>query len=78
MGLHTVKVYCQLILLSNGPFFFCQLLPWPSQLVPQYFLCNFMLNEPCCEKTNVLVYDQVRHKPGFTAIEDGKRLEFSD
>ena len=32
-------------------------------------------NEPCHEKTNVLVSDQVRHKPGRTAIEDGLRLE---
>ena len=28
-------------------------------------------NEPCHEKTNVLVSDQVRHKPGCTATEDG-------
>ena len=26
--------------------------------------------EPRCEKTNVLVSDQVRHKPGYTAKED--------
>ena len=30
------------------------------------------------KKTNVLVSGQVRHKPGCTAIEDSKRLEFSD
>ena len=28
-------------------------------------------NEPRHEKTNVLVSDQVRHKPGCTATEDG-------
>ena len=30
------------------------------------------------EKTNVLVSDQVRHKPGCTATEDGQRLEILD
>ena len=34
--------------------------------------------EPCHEKINVLVSDKVRHKPGCTAIEESKRLEFSD
>ena len=29
------------------------------------------INEPRHEKTNVLVSDQVRHKPGCTATEDG-------
>ena len=33
--------------------------------------------EPRHEKTNVLVSDLVRHKPGCTATEDGKRLEIS-
>ena len=28
-------------------------------------------NEACHVKTNVLVSDQVRHKPGCTATEDG-------
>ena len=36
------------------------------------------MNEPCHEKTNVLVSDLVRHKPGCTATEDGYRLEISD
>ena len=27
--------------------------------------------EPCHEKTNILVSDQVRHKPGCTATKDG-------
>ena len=35
-------------------------------------------NEPQCEKTNILVSDLVRHKPGCTATEDGQRLEISD
>ena len=38
-------------------------------------------NEPCHEKTNILVSDQVQHKPGCTATEateDGERLEISD
>ena len=30
------------------------------------------------EKTNILVSDLVRHKPGCTAIEDGQRLGISD
>ena len=34
--------------------------------------------EPCHEKTNILVSDIVRHKPGCTATEAGKRLETSD
>ena len=34
--------------------------------------------EPRHEKTNVLVSDMVRHKTGFTATEDGQRLEISD
>ena len=29
------------------------------------------VTEPCHEKTNVLVSDLVRHKPGCTATEDG-------
>ena len=32
-------------------------------------------NEPVREKTNNLDPDQVRHKPGCTVTEDGKRLE---
>ena len=35
-------------------------------------------NEPRHEKTNVLVSDQVRHKLGCTASEDGQRFEISD
>ena len=35
-------------------------------------------NEPRHEKTNILVSDLVRHKPGCTAAEDGYRLEISD
>ena len=34
--------------------------------------------EPRHEKTNVLVSNLVRHKPGCTATEDGYRLEISD
>ena len=32
---------------------------------------NNFTNEPCHEKTNILVSDLVRHKPGSTATEDG-------
>ena len=35
-------------------------------------------NKPRHEKTNVVVCDLVRHKPGCTATEDGYRLEISD
>ena len=35
-------------------------------------------NEPCHEKTNILVSERVRGKPGCTATEDGWRLEISD
>ena len=35
-------------------------------------------NEPRHEKTSIKVSDLVRHKPGCTAKEDGKRLEISD
>ena len=43
-------------------------------------LCTFyfLINEPRREKTNVLVSDLVRHKPGCTATEDGYRLEISE
>ena len=37
-----------------------------------------MIYEPRHEKTNILVSDLVRHKPGCTATEDGLRLEISD
>ena len=33
---------------------------------------------PRHEKTNVLVFDQVPHKPGCTATEDGQKLEILD
>ena len=39
---------------------------------------KLIINEPRCEKTNILVSDVVRHKPGRTGIEDGWRLEISD
>ena len=39
---------------------------------------SISVNEPHHEKTNIVVSDQVRHKPGCTATEDGKRLEISD
>ena len=39
---------------------------------------NEETNELRHEKTNVLVSDLVRHKPGCTATEDGWRLEISD
>ena len=41
----------------------------------KFYLALF---EPRHEKTNVLVSDQVRHKPGCTATEDGQRLEILD
>ena len=37
-----------------------------------------MLFEPRQGKTNILVSDLVRHKPGCTATENGYRLEISD
>ena len=37
-----------------------------------------LLYEPVREKTNNLGSDQVRHKPGCTVAEDGKRLEILD
>ena len=39
---------------------------------------NEETNELRHEKTNVLVSDLVRHKPGCTASEDGQRLDISD
>ena len=35
-------------------------------------------NKPRHEKTNVLVSDLVRHRPGCTATKDGWRLEISE
>ena len=40
--------------------------------------CTVEPDEPCHEKTNVLVSDLVLQKPGCTATEDGQRLEISD
>ena len=37
-----------------------------------------LISEPRREKTNVLVSDMVRHKPGCTATEDSWKLEISD
>ena len=41
----------------------------------QYPANVLSVNEPCHEKTNVLVSDLVRHNPGCAATEDGERLE---
>ena len=41
-------------------------------------VCLRDTNEPRHEKTNVLVSDLVRHKPGCTATQDGKKLEILD
>ena len=41
-------------------------------------MMKLFVHEPRHEKTNVLVSDLVRHKPGCTATEAGKRLEISD
>ena len=46
--------------------------PCPSRSWGQLF--KF---EPRCEKTGLRVFDQVPHKPGCTATEDGQRLEIS-
>ena len=43
-----------------------------------HVLMVWLIYELRHEKTNVLVSDLVRHKPGCTATEDGYRLEFSD
>ena len=37
--------------------------------------CFATIFEPRCEKTGLGVSDQVRHKPGCTATEDGVKLE---
>ena len=37
-----------------------------------------LIIEPRHEKTNVLVSDLIRHKPGCTATENGWRLEILD
>ena len=37
-----------------------------------------MIIEPLVRKPVFGVSDQVRHKPGFTATEDGQRLEIAD
>ena len=43
-----------------------------------FLLSIYRLYEPRREKTNILVSDQVPHKPDCTATEDGQRLEISD
>ena len=45
--------------------------------MPLLFAAIKEINEPRHEKTNILVSDQVRHKPGCTVTEDGWRLEIS-
>ena len=59
--------------------------PHPGHSLVKVFLQEFFLFieewlpiELRHEKTNILVSDQVRHKPGHTTTEDGKRLEISD
>ena len=37
----------------------------------KYIFYGKYIHEPCCEKTNILDSDLVRHKPGCTATEDG-------
>ena len=51
-----------------------------GRMTVKYFMTNLdeRIFEPRREKTNVLVSDQVRHKPGCTATEDGYMLEISD
>ena len=57
-----------------------------SHLFLEMVMCSFLFLdiyaqitfEPHHEKTNILVSDLVRHKPGCTAIEDGQRLGISD
>ena len=41
-------------------------------------LAESELFKPCHKKTCLLGFDQVRHKPGCTAIEDRLRLEIKD
>ena len=41
-------------------------------------MCTKRLDEPRREKTNILVSDLVRHKPGCAVTEDGLGLEISD
>ena len=41
-------------------------------LLPYLTLCKmWRLYDPRHEKTNILVFDMVRHKPGCTATKDG-------
>ena len=54
----------------------CSVLNMPMQCVTQ--LNQMMIFEPVCEKTNKLGFDQVRHKPGCSVTDNGKRLEILD
>ena len=47
-------------------------------IIAYLFTSLYYTYEPRYEKTNVLVSDLVRHKPGCKATEDGWRLEISD
>ena len=42
-----------------------------SARVFEVFVLSSSKSEPRHEKTNILVSDLVRHKPGCTAVEDG-------
>ena len=48
------------------------------RLTPVCMIEYLSIFEPHHEKTNFLVSDLVRHKPGCIATEDGKRLEILD
>ena len=42
-----------------------------SQNDKRYFVISLILYEPPCGKTNNVVSEQVRHKPGCTSTENG-------
>ena len=68
----NIKMYCKKIAALDGSV----LLPRLLRLVLLSQACGDLLsgiseNELRHEKTNVLVSDLVRHKPGRTATEDG-------
>ena len=50
-----------------SPYFITSSFDWTIKL----WSIKVSIYEPVCEKTNNLVSDQVRHKPGCTVIEDG-------
>ena len=62
--------------ISAGDTLLISISPLNAKYCLIYYLVK-LLFEPPCEIPVFRISDQVRHKPGFTTTQDGKRLEIS-